>query len=228
MKARDVMSSPVVTVLASTSVKDLARLMMTKGISGVPVVDAKGQLVGIVSEGDLLHRAEAGTEKRRSWWIKAFLTRDDLAADFVRSHSKSVADVMTRKVLTAGPEAPLHELATLLEKNRIKRVPIVHGDRLVGIVSRANLVQAVAANRTPLDVPVSDAVIRDSLMALLKKEMPGDTTMINAVVNDGVVDLWGFVSSQNERDAIRVAAESVSGVRAVTDNLAIRPIFPAI
>ena len=153
MKARDVMVSPVITLKPSASVREAAELLLKYRISGVPVVNDDYRVVGIVSEGDLLHRAEAGTERRRSWWLLAFAQNETLAQDYIKAHTRRVEDVMTRDVIVARPYTPVHEVAMLLEKNCIKRVPVVEDDRLVGIISRANLIQAVASARQKLDVP---------------------------------------------------------------------------
>ena len=224
MKARDVMVSPVITVPATASVRDVAAALLQHGISAVPVVDDHNRLVGIVSEGDLMRRSEAGTERRRSWWLTGFAGSETLAAEYVKSHALRVVDVMTRNVVTATPDIPLHEIAALLEKNSIKRVPVVENGELVGIVSRANLVQAVASTRKRLDLPLSDSAIRDKLLAHLKQQPWAHTGMLNITVADGVVDLWGATESDAERKAIRVAAEAAQGVRAVNDNLVTRRI----
>ena len=224
MKARDVMVSPVITVSPSASVKEAARILLERHISAVPVVDEKGKLVGIISEGDLLHRAEAGTERRRPWWLHGFIGPDTLAAEYAKAHARKVADVMTRQVVTAAPETPLHEVAALLEKNSIKRVPVVENGQLVGLVSRANLIQAVASAGKELEIPLSDATIRDKLMARLKAQPWAQSGLLNVTVNDGVVDLWGITGSDTENKAIRVAAEATAGVRAVNDHLRTWPI----
>jgi CBS domain-containing protein len=148
MKARDVMVSPVITVKPSSSVKEVAKIFLERRISAAPVVDDQGKLIGIISEGDLMHRAEAGTERHRSWWLRLLTAEETLAAEYVKAHARKVADVMTRDVITTGPETPLHEIAVLLEKNSIKRVPIVQNGQLIGIVSGANLIQAVASARS--------------------------------------------------------------------------------
>jgi CBS-domain-containing membrane protein len=135
------------------------------------------------------------------------------------AHARKVADVMTRRVISASPDTPLHEIATLLEKHSIKRVPILDNDHLVGIVSRANLVQAVATAGEALHVPVADSTIRDKILAHLKSQEWAHTGLLNVTVNGGVVDLWGIVRTANERKAIRVAAEATAGVNAVNDNL---------
>lgn len=222
MHVRDVMVAPVITVKPSTTVKEVAGLFLEKKISAAPVVDSEEKLVGIVSEGDLLHRVEAGTERHHSWWLKAFIGNDTLAAEYVKAHGLKVSDVMTHRVVTASPQTPLHEVATLMEKNAIKRVPVLENGQLVGIVSRANLIQAVATARKLLDIPLSDTTIRENVLSHLKKQPWAHTTMLNVTVNAGVVDLWGVAESAAERKAIKVAAESTRGVRAVNDNLITR------
>lgn len=220
MQVRDVMVTPVITVNPSNSVQEVAKLFLEKKISAVPVLDQMGSLVGIVSEGDLLHRVEAGTERRRSWWLEGFIGNDVLAAEYVKAHGRKVADIMTRRVITASPETPLHEVATLMEKHTIKRVPILEKGQLVGVVSRANLLQAVASARSLLDITPSDKTIRQRLLASLKAEPWMHTTLLNVTVHNGIVDLWGIAESEAERKAMRVAAESTPGVCAVNDNLA--------
>jgi CBS domain-containing protein len=222
MKARDVTISPVVTVKPSATVKNVAKLFLERRISAVPVVDEQDKLVGIVSEGDLVHRAEIGTEQHRSWWLLLLAEDQALAADYIKAHGGKVEDVMTRNVVTAAPDTPLNEIARLLEKHGIKRVPIVRDGQLVGIVSRANLVQAVASSGSKLEIPVSDASIRDKLLAHLNAQPWAQSRLLNATVNDGVVDLWGITGSETERKAIRVAAETMAGVRAVNDHMMVR------
>jgi CBS domain-containing protein len=222
MKAHDVMVFPVITVKPSTSVKEVAKLLVERRISAVPVIDDEGKLVGMVSEGDLLRRAEAGTERRRSWFLLGMTCEETLAAEYVKAHARKVADVMTSKVITATPDTLLHELATLLETNSIKRVPIVKNGQLVGIVSRANFVQAVASAGEALKVSLSDASIRETLLAHLRQQAWARPWQLNVTVKKGVVDLWGVAASETERTAIRVAAETMPGVRAINDNLIIR------
>jgi CBS domain-containing protein len=223
MKARDVMVAPVITASPNASVKSVAETFVRHQISAVPVVDDKGKLIGIISEGDLLHRAEAGTEKQRPWWLRAFIGPDTLADEYVKAHARKVSDAMTRQVITASPETPLHEVAALLEKNSIKRVPIIENGQLVGVVSRANLVQAVASAGKGLEIPLSDSTIRDKITAHLKAQDWAHTSLLNVTVNGGVVDLWGIVTSASEKNAIRVAAEATPGVNAVKDNLRLLP-----
>lgn len=221
MKARDV--APVITASPNGSAKSVAETFLQHQISAVPVLDDKGKLVGIISEGDLLHRAEAGTEKQRPWGLRAFIRFDTLADEYVKAHARKVTDAMTREVVTASPETPLHEVAALLEKHSVKRVPIVENGQLVGIVSRANLGQAVAGAEKALEIPLSDSTIREKLLAHLKGQDWTHTSLLNVKVHDGVVDLWGIVTPASERKAIRVAAEATPGVRAVNDNLRLFP-----
>lgn len=226
MKASDIMVSDVITVSPDANIQDVAQILLEHRISGVPVVDASGKLVGIVSEGDLLRRAEAGTGHERSWWLKLLMGREVLAAEYVKEHSRKVADVMTREVITAAPSAPVAEIARLLERNRIKRVPIVRDGALVGIVSRANLLQGLASMRREIAVekPVADAELREKVLDRLKAEPWVRTSLVNVTVSDGTVDLWGIVDSASEKQALRVAVEVTPGVRAVNDNVIVRPV----
>jgi CBS domain-containing protein len=226
MKARDVMVSPVITVGENNTVRDVAKLLTTHHISAVPVVDYAGKIVGIVSEADLMHRKEAGTERPSSWWLAMISGDRALAGEYVQSHATKVADVMTKDIETAHADTPLHEIADLFEEKHIKRVPIVNesGD-LVGIVSRANIIQAVASARPKLEITTPDARIRENLIAELKKQSWSHVHKLNVTVINGVVDLWGFTQSEKERQAIRVAAESIPGVTAVNDHLMREPTF---
>lgn len=227
MKASDVMVSNVITVGANATVRDVATTLLKNRISAVPVVGEHGELLGIVSEGDLMQRVEAGTEGHRSWWLEALMPNQELAAEFVRSHARKVTDIMTRPVVTAKPDTSISEIASLLEKNGIKRVPIVKDEQIVGIVSRANLLQALAS--TPKEAPaapaVDDETLRAKVEAQLKAQRWTSPWLLNVIVHDGIVELWGIVDSQVEKKAARVAAEEIPGVRAVNDNLFIRPIM---
>lgn len=227
MKARDVMVSPVRTTTGRTSVRDAAATMLKYRISALPVVDDQGGLIGIITEGDLVHRAETGTERQRPWWLRVLADDRTLASEYVKSHARTVSDVMTRDVVTATPDTPLQEIASLFGKKSIKRVPIVGNDQLLGIVSRANLVQALATSGKGLDIAPSDQTIRERLVSHLKEQPWTQTSTLNITVNDGVVDLWGLVRSDAERQAIRVAAEASPGVRGVNDNLGLWPASAA-
>jgi CBS domain-containing protein len=225
MKASDIMVTDVITVQPDSTVEDVAALLLKHRISGVPVVDG-GRMVGIVSEGDLLRRAEAGTEHERSWWLQMLMGREVLAAEYTREHSRKVADLMTRDVITATPDTPVSEIAELLERNRIKRVPIVKDGKIVGLVSRANLLHALASLRkhAAAATPVADSELRDNITERLRSEPWVRTSLINVTVTEGLVDLWGIVDSAAEKQALRVLVETTPGARAVNDNVIVRPV----
>jgi CBS domain-containing protein len=187
------------------------------------VVDDRGALIGIVSEGDLIHRIEAGTELHHSWWLNLLTDKATLAREFVKSHAVKAADVMTKPVITASRDMALGDLASLLEKHRIKRVPIVDHGKLVGIVSRANLLQALAALRRDIAVEssVDDSVLRERVLSVINSKAGISTSQINVIVHNAVVELWGCVDEQNEKDALRVAAELTPGVSMVADHIGI-------
>jgi CBS-domain-containing membrane protein len=222
MRAADVMMSEVITVGEDASVQEAARLMAQHGISAVPVVDHDKRVVGMVSEGDLLHRA--GTERRRSWWLDMVASTNQLAGEYVKSHSGSVKDVMTRDVISVTEETGVADIAILLETNRIKRVPVLLDGRLVGIVSRANLVRALAMtiNERPSGAEADDRAIRDRLLAELKAQKWAEVAPANITVKDRVVHLWSSYYSDQEKRALVVAAESIPGVRRVEDHM--RPV----
>jgi CBS domain-containing protein len=232
MRANDVMTQNVITVGPDMTVQALAALLSERSISATPVVDSEGRMVGIVSEGDLLHRAELGTERQRkrrsSWWLEDFA--GGLARDYVKSHSRTVRDIMTREVVTVSEETELAEVATLLETKRIKRVPVTRDDKIVGIVSRANLVRALGATGV---APAAeggnaddDRSIRAQLLAeLADKQWTGGIWAQDIVVNGGVVHLWfGSEAPEERRQAMRVAAENIAGVHGVTEHIVPAPL----
>jgi CBS domain-containing protein len=225
MNASDIMVSDVITVKSSGTVKEVAELLLRNRISALPVVDDTGKLVGMVSEGDLIYRGEAGTGHDRPWWLRLLMGRDVLAAEFVKENSRTVADVMTRGVISAEPDTPVVDVATLLERHRIKRVPIVHNGKIVGIVSRANLVQALATARNDVLPPqrIDDAALREKIFSRLKSESWAKPSLVNVTVSDGTVDLWGIVESPAEKQALRVAVQVTPGVKAINDNLIVQP-----
>ena len=226
MRVRDVMTTEVATVAAETPVEEVAQFLLDRHISAAPVVDQDGDLVGIVSEGDLIRRPETGTERHRSWWLALLTAPEDLAGEYVKSHGHRASDVMTDDVIKVHEDTLLGELATLLEKRRIKRAPVMREGKLVGIVSRADILRALAATQaSPPPVPsADDRSIREQLLA--KEALPRGP-QVNVVVNEGVVHLWGLIDSEEERKALRVAAESIAGVRAVEDHLGRRPTYVA-
>jgi CBS domain-containing protein len=234
MNAKDVMTTEVVTVRPETTVQELAKILSEKNISGAPVVDAGNRLVGLVSEGDLLHRAETGTERRvqrrRSWWLDSVAAEEEMARDYVKAHGRTVADIMTRDVISVDETSDLADIAMLLETKRIKRVPVVAGDRLVGIVSRANLVRALAttASAPKIVADGDDRTIREQLLAELRRQRWANIWAADIMVRDRVVHLW-FSSDEPEaeRQAVRVAAENVAGVERVEEHIVPAPVIPA-
>jgi len=231
MNAADIMTPNVVTVTSDLPVQDLAGLLVLNGISGVPVVDAAGKLLGFVSEGDLLHRAEIGserrTERRRSSWLDSFGPERDLAHDYVKSHGHFVRDVMTRDVMTVSETTGVDEIANLLETNRIKRVPVVRDGKVVGIVSRANLVRALAtaAGRPPAGTSTDDRAIRRTLLAELRGKDWVRLWESDIVVREKVIHIWcSDDQSEEQRQALRVAAENTPGAAGVRMHVVPVPI----
>jgi CBS domain-containing protein len=224
MRAMDLMTTNVITVDENASIQSAAKLMVEHGISAVPVVSRDKRVIGMVSEGDLLHRAETGTELRRSWWLELASSTNKLAGEYIKSHSGKVKDVMTRDVLSVTEETPVADIAVLLETNRIKRVPVLRDGKLVGIVSRANLVRALAMtiNELANGAEADDRSIRDQLLAELKAQKWAEVSPANVTVKDGVVHLWSSYLSEQEKRALVVAAENIPGVRRVEDHM--RPV----
>lgn len=221
MNAGDIMSSPVISVAPDTAVRQIAALLFKERISGVPVLD-KGKLVGLVSEGDLLHRQEIGTDRPKrsgSWWLRLF-SSDQTPAEYVKAHGRFARDVMTREVETIAPDTSVTEIATLLESRGIKRVPVMRDGQVVGIVSRANLVQALAGGHPPVArlTGPADQAIRGRLQAELARQPWWHAAASNVIVTDGVVHYFGTFDRDDERDAARVAAENIPGVRAIEDH----------
>jgi CBS domain-containing protein len=220
------MVTDVISVGPEASVRDVAKILLANRISAAPVIDDQGRLVGIISEGDLVRRAELGTHYRRSWWLELIsgIDKEALAKIFLKSHGRKVRDVMTTNVVTAKPTTPLRDIATVLEKNRIKRVPIVVKGQVVGIVSRANIIQALAELREePERTTTSDFIIRKKVMKQIKSGKWSKGSLLNLTVHDGKVRLWGVVDSEAEKQAVRVAAELVEGVKAVENNVTVLP-----
>ena len=225
MKASDVMVANVITISVDASIGEAASILLSNHISGAPVEDEKGELVGIVSEGDLMRRPEIGTSRRHSWWLELISSDQSQAFEYVKSHSRKVSDVMTRNVITAKPDTPLGDVAAMLERNRVKRVPILEGTKIVGIVSRANILQALASatKKLPSLTSVDDSELRKKVVARLAAE-PWRPTMLTVTVQDGTVELWGLVRSVEEKKAAQLAAEITPGVRAVVDNIIVQPV----
>ncbi|MDB5576123.1 MAG: hypothetical protein JWR80_1299 [Bradyrhizobium sp.] len=219
MRAHQIMTRPVITVMPQTTIVEAANTMLQRHISGLPVVDAAGKLVGIVSEGDFIRRSELGTQRKRGRFLAFILGPGQAATDFVHEHGRKVAEVMTPEPLTITEDTRLEEIVALMERNHVKRLPVMRGDRIVGIVSRANLLQAVASlAREIADPTADDDHIRNRIIdALHSNEWCPQS--LNIVVRDGIVHLGGIITDERSRQASIVAAENVTGVNKVHDHL---------
>jgi CBS domain-containing protein len=226
MRAHQIMTPQVITVGAETTILEAIRLMLQHHISGLPVVDDAGGLIGIVSQGDFIRRAEIGTRRKRGRWLSFLAGPDRVAADFVREHGRKVGDIMTPKPLTVTEGTPLDEVVRIMETNGIKRLPVMRGDRMVGILTRADFLPVVAnlAHAVP-DPSADDDHIRSEVMATLRKASWRPCPM-NVTVRDGIVNLSGVVKNQSAREAAIVAAENVGGVKKVHDFLSVAPAHP--
>jgi CBS domain-containing protein len=220
MIAADVMVRNVVTARPDDTVGNVVDLLLEHDISAVPVVDDQNRVVGILSEADLIHRQENDTEKAHRWWIEAVLPASKLAGEFTKAHGQRVDEVMSADVITAAEDTPLGEIAAVLERHRIKRVPIVRDGKLVGIVSRSNLIQALASAMPHADRPTAtDQQIRLDLLDRLAHEKWTDFGETNVIVKDGVVHLWGLVYTPAERGALLALAQEVPSVVSVSDEM---------
>lgn len=219
LTAADVMTTDVITATPETPVTEIATLLHSKRISGVPVVDRSHAVIGIVSEGDLISHAGVIGEQRRSWWLRLFEDASSLAREYAKSHGLVARDVMTRSVVSVTPAASLAEIAKLLEHHRIKRVPVVRDGTLVGIVTRGNLLQAMATADVSKPASTDDRALREHILNKLDAEPWANLSLKNIVVQDGIVHLWGFIENEDERHALRVAAANVPGVKSVEDHL---------
>ncbi|WP_027256032.1 CBS domain-containing protein [Leisingera aquimarina] len=216
MKAKDVMKTGVVTIRDDGTVEGAVKLMLDNHISALPVLDSDNRLVGLISEGDIIRRMRDGGAQRRSWWLELFAGEAD-AKDYVKARSHKVADVMTRDLVTVDEGTPVGEIAKTLETRRIKRVPVLRDEKIVGIVSRADLVRALAqSTKGKLPSPtLADEPLRKAVEAAIA-EVPGaSVNLINLIVENGNVSVWGVADSDFVENAIRVAAENVDGIRSV-------------
>jgi CBS domain-containing protein len=222
MKAKDVMTSPIVSVEPGATVLHAIQIMLRRNISGLPVVDKNGDLVGIVTEGDFLRRIETGTQQHRARWLEFLVGPGQLAAEYTHSHGRKVEDVMTRELFTASEESPIEQVVDLMDSRRIKRVPVVRGKNVVGIISRANLLHALASISAEAKPGTeADENIRSLLLAELANQQWAHMSLmyVNPIVRHGTVELWGTITDERERQALTVAAENVPGVTAVRDHL---------
>ncbi|MGE3676399.1 MAG: CBS domain-containing protein [Burkholderiales bacterium] len=224
MQAQDVMTTVVATIPGDATVQEAAKLMLERRISALPVMDRKDRVVGIVSEGDLVRRTELGTDAARSWWLQAFA--EDSARDYLKTHGASVSDVMTSPAVSVRRTTSLQEIARLLEKHRIKRVPVLDAGRLVGIVSRADLVRRLAAAPARPATPARAASDRALRREVLKEVRRAgiDLLYVNVTVEHRIVHLWGGARSHSEQKALRVAARRIEGVLKVEDHTSVIPL----
>lgn len=219
MRAHQIMTRPVITVTPDTTVVDAATIMLERHVSGLPVVNSWGELVGVVSEGDFIRRSEIGTGRKRGRWLRFLLGPGKSAADFVHEHGRKVSEVMTTSPLTITEDTTLGEIVASMEKNHVKRLPVMRGSQLVGIVSRANLLQAVASLAREVPEPTADDDhIRSRVIDALEAN-DWCPFGLGVIVKDGVVHLSGVITDERTRQAALVAAENVQGVKRVHDHL---------
>lgn len=227
MKARDIMVEPVLTIKGSTSVPALAKLLTERRISGLPVVDDKGAMIGLVSETDLMHRKETGTERRRKWWMELFADSAALARDFVKSHGTQVADIMSPFVITVSADADLSHVANVLDSNRIKRVPVMENDVLVGIITRGDLVRALVASQLKHHPGRPDDVaLQQRIMKGIEAQAWLNQTYLSVMVHDGKVEMSGFVASEAQHKGLRIIVEEAGGTD-IVDNVKIGVFRPS-
>jgi CBS domain-containing protein len=220
MKASDIMTRRVISIPPESTILDAIGLMLENHISGLPVIDGSGNLVGVVTEGDFLRRAETGTQRKRPRWLELLTGPSKLADEYVESHGRRVEEVMTPDPVTISEDTALDEIVRIMERRRIKRLPVMHGKTVVGIVSRANLMRALASlGRTAPHAAKSDTAIRDQILAELDKQPWAPVALIDIVVHDGVVELWGTITEERQGAALKVCAENISGVKKVLNHL---------
>jgi CBS domain-containing protein len=219
MRAHQIMTRSVISVTPDATILEAANIMLQRHVSGLPVVDAAGKLVGIVSEGDFLRRSEIGTQKKRGRWLKFLLGAGSSAGNFVHENGRKISEVMTRDAFTIDEETPLEEIVATMERHRVKRLPVMRGEKLVGIVSRANLLQAVASlGREIPDPTADDDHIRTRVINALEK-YDWCPFGLSVVVRDGIVHLSGIITEEQSRQAAIVGAENIAGVKKVHDHL---------
>jgi CBS domain-containing protein len=222
----DVMTTEVITVNPETPIRDIADLLYTRRISGVPVVDADRRLLGIVGEGDLIMHASTIGEQRPAWWLKLLAGDTRLASDYARAHGRIARDVMRTRVITISETTTIADAARLFHKHQIKRLPVLRDGRLVGIITRSDLLKVLASPRATPRISLDDRAIRQRLIEHLSTQPWTDLGTKNIIVEDGTVNLFGFVQNDDERQAIRVAAEAIPGVKSVEDHMVLEPHVP--
>jgi CBS domain-containing protein len=220
MKTQEIMTTQVITVRSDSPLQDAIATMLEHGVSGVPVIDEHGQAVGMLSESDLLRRTELDTERRRPRWLVFLMGPGKLAEEYTHTHGRTVADVMTNKLYSVAPDTPVRDVVQLMERRRIKRLPVLENGQLVGIVSRANLLRALALATAALPAGnKSDEEIRERLARELASTEWAPRHMIDHIVQNGAVHLYGTILDEREREALCVAARNTPGVTEVHDHL---------
>jgi CBS domain-containing protein len=220
MLVANIMTTPVISVEPSASIREAAALMLAHRISGLPVVKRDGTLIGMVTEGDFLRRGELGTERKRSWWLEIFVSPGKIADEYVHTHGRKVEEVMSDDVVTTYLNAPLEEVVETMNRHRVKRLPVVENGKVVGIVARSDLLRALARTQPSNDpVAVSDERIRTDIEAELAKQSWSGHGSIHVNVKNGAIELSGVIFDERERRAAYVAAENVAGVKSVSDEI---------
>ncbi|MBI1942699.1 MAG: CBS domain-containing protein [Betaproteobacteria bacterium] len=219
MRAADVMVKDVISVAPGASVREVASLMLERRISGVPVVDGERRVLGILSEGDLIRRPELGTDKHPAGWLSVFLSEDESARDFVKTHGMTAREVMSQPAICVAPDTPLAAVVRLMERHRVKRLPVVEHGRLAGLLTRADLLRALVAQQSVSPAASSDQELRDRIDSMLRHEGWASSAFVHVLVENGVAQLWGAVESASQREALMLAVRSVPGVRDVQPHL---------
>ena len=226
MRAHQIMTPQVITVGADTTIVEAVNMMLRHHISGLPVVDAAGRLIGIISEGDFIRRAETGTQHKRGRWLTFLAGADRVAAEFAHEHGRKVGEIMTPNPLTVTEGAPLDQVVQIMESNNVKRLPVMRGDRMVGIITRSDFLAALAGLARSVPGPsADDDHIRSEVMAAIA-QAPWRPCRLNVTVRDGIVSLGGVIKKESARKAAIVAAENVAGVKKVQDHLCQAPAYP--
>jgi len=219
MKASDIMTTGVVSTKPACPLSEVLQVMLDRRISGLPVVGNSGKLVGVITEGDCLRRVEIGSEIKRPLWRELFTSPEKLAQEYIQAHGRKVSEVMTPDPITVTENTDVSEIIHLMEKNQIKRLPVMRGDTIVGIVSRANVIRALAGLLRGAKVNEADAEIRNNVIAEFRKLPWPANELVDVKVKDGVVDLWGSFMAFRQDEAAVVAAENVAGVKEVRSHL---------
>lgn len=219
MRVKDVMTKNVVGIAPQATIGEAVDLMVRSDVSGMPVIDENGTPVGMLSEGDLLRRPELGTQKPRAHWLECLFHSGKLAEAYAQTHGHKVAEIMTPRVVSIGEETRLEDAVALMEKHHVKRLPVLRDGRIVGIISRSDFVKALASFvRQPYEAaPTSDQQIRTAIEAELKAEPWAPVGLVDVEVSDGIVELRGVITDEMQRNAVRVIAENVDGVKEVRD-----------